>query len=196
LSQGRDRWVPANGNFLVHVRALSKMFRGKMQAALEEAGLLDEVSPQVWQQPWVVHCKAVGDGRHTMKYLGAYVFRTAISHNRIVACNGKTVRFKYQKVGSSKWRFMTVAVMEFIRRFLEHVLPKGFVKIRHFGFLSANFKVPVQKIRELICTLYELLRAQPVKAEPPRKPRALRCPRCSAIMQWTRFIPPVAPLVT
>ena len=59
LSKNRDRWVAANGDFLVHVRALSKMFRGKMHAALREAGLLDEVPPEVWHTPWVVHCKAM-----------------------------------------------------------------------------------------------------------------------------------------
>lgn len=144
------------------------MFRGKMRAAFG---------------------KAVGDGRHTMKYLGAYVFRVAISDARISSYDGSRVTFKYQKVGSSRWRHCTLPVLEFMRRFLQHTLPKGFVKIRHFGFCSPNFAVPLQKIRELICVLYELLRTQPVKVDPPKRPRSLRCPRCRTIMQWTCFIP-------
>ena len=128
---------------------------------------------------------------HTMKYLGAYVFRVAISAARVVSYDGHSVRFKYQKVGSGKWRFMTLAVMEFMRRFLQHVLPKGFVKVRHFGFMSPNFSVPIQKIRELICVLYELLRKCPVRVKPPKQPKPLKCPRCQSRMVWKRFIPPM-----
>jgi len=190
LSKDRTQWVAARGDFLVHVRALSRMFRGKLRARLEDLGLLTEVPPAVWQQEWVVHCEAVGDGRAVMKYLGAYVFRVAISDARIVAYDGTQVTFRYQKVGTSKWRHLTLSALEFIRRFLMHVLPKGFVKVRHFGFLSPNFAVPLQKIREMICILYELLRARPVKASPPRQPKPLRCARCSAIMEWVKFLAP------
>ena len=192
LSKNRNRWVAANGDFLVHVRALSAMFRGKLRAALAEAGLSSLVPDAVWSLDWVVHCEAVGDGRAVMKYLGAYVMRVAISASRVVAYDGKCVRIKYQKVGSSKWRFITLGVFEFMRRFLQHVLPRGLMKIRHYGFLSPNFSVPLQKIRELICQLYELLRKCPVKVKPPRKPKPLKCPRCSTIMEWKHFIPPRA----
>lgn len=192
LSKARDRWVGANGEFLVHVRALSAMFRGKLHAALKDAGLDKLVPADAWRCAWVVHCEAVGDGRATMKYLGAYVARVAISASRIVSYDGNRVRIKYQKVGSSKWRFMEFSAHEFMRRFLQHVLPHGFMKIRHYGFLSPNFSVPLQKIRELICTLYELLRKRPVNVDPPRKPKPLRCPRCRAPMQWKWFIPPMA----
>lgn len=94
LSADRSRWVSANGDFLVHVRALSRMFRGKIKSRLETLGLLDQVPPAVWRQEWVVHCKAVGDGCATMKYLGAYVFRVAISDARIVKYDGKTSALK------------------------------------------------------------------------------------------------------
>lgn len=191
LDEPRTRWVAARGDFLVHVRALSRLFRGKLRARLEAFGLLDEVPGEVWKQEWVVHCEGVGDGRAAMKYLGAYVFRVAISESRVEAYDGRQVTFRYQKVGSSKWRRCTVSALEFIRRFLQHVLPKGFVKIRHCGFLSSNFAVPLQRIRELICMLYETLRDQ-LPALPPAKPwRPLRCPKCRAIMRWVRFHPPL-----
>lgn len=191
LSQGRDRWVAPRGDFLVHVRALSAMFRGKLQKAFDEAGLLDQTPAGVWSRDWVVHCEPVGDGRAVMKYLGAYVMRVAISASRIVQYDGHSVRIKYQKVGTSKWRFITLDALEFMRRFLQHVLPHGFMKIRHYGFMSPNFAVPLQKIRELICALYELLRKCPIKVKPPRKPKPLKCPRCHSIMQWRCFIPSV-----
>ncbi len=190
LSADQSRWVAAQGDFLVHVRALSRMFRGKMRSRLAELGLLANISPEVWQQEWVVHCEAVGDGRAVMKYLGAYVFRVAISDARVVAYDGRQVTFLYQRVGSSKWKRCTLAAMEFMRRFLMHVLPKGFVKIRHCGFLAPNFKMPIQRIREMICLLYEMLRAQPVRITPPRKPKPLCCPCCRTVMRWVRFFPP------
>jgi hypothetical protein len=189
LSPDRTRWIGARGDFLVHVRALSRLFRGKMRARLEKLS----IPPEVWKQEWVVHCQAVGDGLATLKYLGAYVFRVAVSDSRIEAYDGREVTLKYQKVGSSRWRHLRLSAFEFMRRFLQHVLPSGFVKVRHFGFLSANFALPLQKIRERICSLYELLRDQPLKIPPPQKPKPLRCARCQGLMVWVRFIPP-APL--
>ena len=191
LSKDRSRWVSAQGDFLVHVRALSKMFRGKLQEAFAEAGLLDQTPGSAWSKNWVVHCESVGDGRAVIKYLGAYVMRVAVSAARVVAYDGDCVRIKYQKVGSSKWRFLTLGVMEFMRRFLQHVLPHGFIKVRHFGFMSPNFAVSMQSIREMICALYELLRSCPVKVKAPKKSRPLKCPRCQTLMQWRLFIPPL-----
>ena len=188
LSEDRKQWVNAHGQFLVHVKALSRMFRGKMKERLRQLGLFDSVPPEVWTQEWVVHCKAVGDGRHSLKYLGSYVFRVAISDARIVSYDAGQVTFKYQKGDSSKWRKVTLGVMEFMRRFLQHTLPTGFMKVRHYGFLSPNFGVPIQRIRELICMLYELLRERrPLR--PPKRKR-LRCNRCGSAMNWRCFLPP------
>lgn len=189
LTADRNEWKSTNGNFLVHVRALSRMFRGRMKAAMDRAGLLSLIPGDVWTQEWVVHCKAVGDGRHTMKYLGNYVFKVAVSDARILAYDGRTVTVKYQKVGSTKWRKLQLSAIEFMHRFLQHVLPKGFVKVRHYGFMSPNFKIPIQRIRELICMLYELLRDPPV-TPPPRRKIPLRCKKCKTAMKWIRFYPP------
>ena len=188
LSAERDQWVASSGHFLVHVRALSKMFKGKLQARLKELGLLDQTPKGVWSRDWVVHCKAVGDGRTAMKYLGAYVFRVAISDARIVSYDGSKVRFRFYRVGSRRPRYCELDAMEFIRRFLQHVLPHGFMKIRHYGFLSPNFSLSLQRIRELICVLYETLREQIAPAK-PRKARPLCCPACGMRMQWVCFIP-------
>jgi len=196
LTADRQRWVSAKGDFLVHVRALSRLFRGKMKDRLRKEGLLDAVPPDAWRMDWNVNCKAVGNGERTIKYLGAYVFRVAISDARIKAYDRKTVTFKYQKVGSSRWRHMTLTVFEFIRRYLDHVLPRGFVKVRHYGFLSPNCAVPLQRIRELICELYETLRDLLPKADPPNKPKPLRCAICQAPMRWVLFIRPPPDLRT
>jgi hypothetical protein len=189
LSADRRQWVTTRGDFLVHVRALSRLFRGRMKGRLEALGLLAEVPGEVWTGEWVVHCKAVGSGRESLRYMGAYVSRVAISDNRIVAYDGHQVTFRYQKVGSAKWRRVTVSALEFIRRFLLHVLPTGFVKIRHFGFLSPNFGISLDRIRDLICILYDSIRRLLPPLEPPRVHR-LRCPQCRQVMRWVAFIPP------
>ena len=124
-----------------------------------------------------------------MKYLGAYVFRVAISDARIANYDGKTVTIRYKKVGSSRWRHIGLSAFEFLRRYLQHVLPQGFMKIRHYGFLSPNCKTPIHKIRELICVLYELLRDQVEKIKPPSQHKPLRCSVCNCIMRWVSFIP-------
>jgi hypothetical protein len=189
LSKDRQRWIASSSNFLVHVRALSALFRGKMRAALGKAGLLSKIPAEVWKRDWVVHCKPVGDGRAVMKYLGAYVFRVAVSDARIANYDGSSVMLRYRKVGSTRWRHLKLSPFEFIRRYLQHVLPHGFMKVRHYGFLSPNFSIPIQKIRELICVLYELLReALPTKPPKP-KCKPLRCPDCNTIMRHFKFLP-------
>jgi len=168
LTADRSQWVAARGNFLVHVRALSKMYRGKLQKALRQAGLLEQTPASAWSKDWVVDCENVGDGAAVMKYLGAYVMRVAISAAR-----------------------MTIDVFEFMRRFLQHVLPKGFMKIRHYGMLSPNFSVPLEKIRQMICSLHEALRKRLRELKPPQRPKPLRCPKCCSIMKWWTFLPPL-----
>jgi len=188
LNAARDEWISAKGHFLVHVKALSRMFRGKMKARLRKEGLLDLIPEEVWQEDWVVHCKAVGDGRRTIKYLGAYVFRVALSDARIVTYDGQRVTFKYQRVGQSKWRLVTLDAFEFMRRYLQHVLPRGFVKVRHYGFCSPNSRISIQRIRELICVLYETLRDLLPEAEPPPRKKPLRCRRCNSLLVWVCFM--------
>lgn len=150
LSADRTRWVAASGSFLVHVKALSRMFRGKMRDTLAELDSVQPVDAKVWTSDWVVNRQPVGDGRAVIKYLGAYVFRPAISASRIAAYDGETVTVRYRKVGSKRWRTMALDAVEFIRRLLQHVLPSGFMKVRHCGFLSPNFSIDIQRIRELI----------------------------------------------
>jgi len=167
LSQKRDQWVSCRGKFLVHVKALSRVFRGKLKARLKELDLLGTVPEEVWQNEWVVNCQHVGSGAQTLKYLGTYLFRVAISDARIVSYDGKSVTFKWQKVGSSRWRRTTLSVTEFMRRYLQHVLPCGLMRVRHFGFLSHSFGVSIEKIRKLILVLGERFRKMQTKVDCP-----------------------------
>ncbi len=187
LTDDRGKWVAPRGDFLVHVRALSALYKGKFRAELARHGLLEKVCASVWNKDWVVHCKSVGSGQSALKYLGAYVFRVAISNARIVGYDGKRVTFKYYKVGSRRARTCTLDALEFIRRYLQHVLPRGFVKVRHYGFLHAKCSVSIEQIRELIRKVCDKLRKL-LPPEPPEKLKPLTCPSCSAIMKWKCLI--------
>ena len=153
------RWVEPrySAKFLFPVRALSKVFRGKFIAGLKAAHARgDLVIPpcnqalatqvgfegfidRVVARNWVVYCKPpFGNAQEVVNYIGRYTHRVAISNHRILAVNGQGVQFRYKDYRSSRtcWRTMQLAPPEFIRRFLLHVLPPGFHKIRHFGFLA------------------------------------------------------------
>src|SRR5262249_16506020 len=128
LSRDGDRWLASRADFLVPVKALSIVFRGKFRDLLKREGLLEGIDPAVWRGDWVVHCQPAGDGRESLRYLAPYVFRVAIGDHRIVSCDDDRVTFTYREVGSKRRRKMTLDAQESLRRYLQHVLPTGFAK--------------------------------------------------------------------
>jgi Putative transposase/Transposase zinc-binding domain len=189
-------WLPSRASFLVPAKALSIVFRAKFRDILRREGLLNLVNPAVWSRDWVVHARAAGDGRESLRYLAPYVFRVAIGDHRIVSCDDGKVTFSYRRVGSNRPRKMTLDAMEFLRRFLQHILPAGFQKVRHYGFLSPSSRVSIEAVRWLITlhnggifTLLAMLTA------PPAEPPSLRCSACGGIMTVLRFVPAPAPAV-
>jgi hypothetical protein len=130
------QWIPAQPTFLVPGSALRKLFRAKFRDALkaEAPELFAQVPPTTWTKTWNVHCEAVGDGRTALKYLAPYIYRVALSNRRLVSMNNGKVTFSY-KPRNKPLTTMTLPAMKFIQRFLQHVLPKGFQKVRYFGFL-------------------------------------------------------------
>jgi hypothetical protein len=189
VSPDGDKWLSSADNFLVHIRALSAIFKTRLKERLKKEGLLELIPGYVWQKDWVVHCKAVGNGRNVLKYLGAYVFRVGISNARIIDYDGKKVTFKYYKVGSSRPRKCTLDALEFIRRYLQHVLPSGFMKVRHYGFMSGKCRISIDDIRKLISDFLVFVRER-IMPEPPEKAKPLLCPRCSSPMKWVRYLKP------
>lgn len=188
LTASGDEWLGSDPRFLVPVKALSPIYRAKFRDVMEVAGLLDQIDSSVWTQDWVVHSKAVGNGKGILQYLSRYVFRVAISNARILHYENGQVTFRYRKVNGRRWRKITLDAMEFIRRFLQHVLPTGLMKIRHYGFLGANAKIPIQRIRELICDLYELL-TQLFEPPQPAESPPMKCPCCSVAMVHRALLP-------
>jgi hypothetical protein len=188
LSKDRTTWLPSRANFFVPVKALSPIYRALFKDAMHQAHLLEHIDPQVWTIPWNVHSQADHHGHSAFTYLAPYVFKVAISNHRLVSLKDHTVTFTYRKVGSARLRTAHLDVIEFIRRFLQHVLPHGFMKVRHFGLLHASCAVPLATIRLLIGQGHPSA-DQPTQPRLP-PPRVTRCPTCGVpmhvVMQvWT-----------
>jgi Putative transposase/Transposase zinc-binding domain len=159
LSLDGARWVAARSNFLVHVNVLARLFRGKMLAMLmhahdagqlkffnTHAGLAGKRTFKRFISPlrrikWVVYCKAPFAGpKQVLRYLSRYTHRVAISNRRLIAADDTSIAFRwkdYRSNGPGRWKTMRLHPDEFIRRFLIHVLPKGFHRIRHYGLFAS-----------------------------------------------------------
>ncbi len=173
LSPDGTQWISSRGNFLVHVNVLARLFRGKMLAMLGDAhdagrlkffnglaGLADQRAFKRFLGPlrhtrWVVYVKPpFGGPEAVLAYLSRYTHRVAISNRRLVAADDGGVSFRwkdYREDGLARWKTMTLSSPEFIRRFLIHVLPKGFHRIRHYGlFANGNRAEAIARARELL----------------------------------------------
>lgn len=181
LSSNDRTWHPSRLDFYLPVKALSKIFRAKFRDEMRAAGLIHEISPQVWQTEWNVNCQAVGESSASLKYLSPYVFKVAIANSRIVKVENRTVTFRYKKSHSNRWRSLTLHVMEFIRRFLQHVLPTGFMKVRYFGLMNANCKVDLETVRGLIELAHGFDVEIPEMELEPWEPVA--CTRCGGTLK-------------
>jgi hypothetical protein len=188
LAADGQGWLPSRQDFLVHVRPLSKLFRGKFRAALAKTDWYDQVPERVWHKEWVVHCETVGSGEAALKYLAPYIFRVALSNRRIVKVDNDQVTFWYQDSKTKKRRYLTLPVLEFIRRFLQHTLPKGFVKVRYYGLFSPSYRPLLNQLR-LWLPWPELPVAEPAVPACPSKPHC-RCPICGQPMQHITQLKP------
>jgi hypothetical protein len=194
VSTHEGTWHPSRVDFYLPVRALSAIYRAKFRDAMRRLGLFDAIPREVWTLDWNVNCQAVGASAASLTYLAPYVFRVAITDSRIVKVADRTVWFRYRKPGSRRLRTLALEVLEFIRRFLQHVLPTGFMKIRYYGFLNPNCAIP----RERLVALIELASGftlAPVPIVVPAPPPPLLCPQCGGrlLYRWTLRPSPRSP---
>jgi len=170
LSFDRNRWVSVRQDFLFPVKALSVVFRGKFLDSLKksfdqnkllfvgqivplaEADAFNGLMNGLRKKPWVVYAKKpFGSPAHVLDYLGRYTHRVALSNNRICSVHNGEVTFAYRdRKNQDRRKLMTLDAEEFIRRFLLHVIPKGFMRVRHYGFLANHSKDCLSKCRQLI----------------------------------------------
>jgi hypothetical protein len=195
LALDGSRWIESSRRFFLPVKRLSRIFRDNFCGQLRELfqqnrlqfhGSLrllaspDAFSNLLWelgQKDWVVYAKPpFGGAEHVLNYLARYTHRVAISNHRLVAFENDRVSFRWRDYAhGGKKKVMTVSADEFLRRFLLHVLPKGLVRIRHFGlFANRRRSAALQRCRELLGTAPE--------ADRPDATNHLRCPACSAPM--------------
>lgn len=195
-----NEWVDSKKNFFLPVKVLSRKFKGKFLALLKQQkpNLDPSIFNICYDKEWVVYCKPpFKTAGSVVEYLGRYTHRVAISNNRILKLENGQVTFKWRDYkDSSSWKEMTITAEEFIRRFLMHVLPRGFTKIRHFGFLSSRGK----QTKLLLCkklTHSSLIQKEKLNTEKllikilGRDPNL--CPKCgfSGLIK-TGLAPPVA----
>ena len=170
LSYDQNRWTPARKNFLFPVKALSVVLCGKFLDLLKSAflrnrllfvgrtaSLADPVAFQALfdvlrKKRWIAYAKKpFGSPVHVLDYLGRYTHRVALSNDRILSAQNGEVIFSYRdRKNANQKKTMTLDAHEFIRRFLLHVIPKGFVRVRHFGFLANRSKSLLSKCRQLL----------------------------------------------
>jgi hypothetical protein len=223
ISLDGTHWVSSRPAFLLPVRVLSKLFRrlfltrllelhtaGRLAFFGDHAGLREErafthLIARLRKKNWVVYAKPpFGGPEAVLAYLSRYTHRVAISNRRLISLdeNGVTFRYKdYRRDGAERYRTMTLATDEFIRRFLLHVLPKGFHRIRHYGLLaSATRKANVARVRQLLAVPPAAEPDEPVELTEPRP----RCPCCGGHMIITETFqrwmqprgPPASPAST
>jgi len=189
-------WHPSRKKFLLPVKALSKLFRAKLRDALSQMDGFADIPLAVWQQVWVVHCKPVGDGRTALKYLAPYIFRVALSNRRLVKVENDQVTFRY-KTNSGQTKFCTLPAEKFIHRFLQHVLPKSFVKVRYYGLFSPGRRQHLAALRAHLTPppshtstpSTDSDSANPARPSLPSA-RAVRCPACGHLMHLQTTLPP------
>lgn len=185
----RDKlYHPSRNRFYLPIKAMSVIFRAKFKDLMRKNRLLHLIPPEVWTMDWNVNCQPVGHSEAAMKYLAPYVFRVAISDSRIISCRDRRVSFRYKKKGSNRPRVMELDVMEFIRRFLQHVLPSGFMKIRYYGFMHPCCSMDLDTVRKKICAALETL--LPVITQKKQEPHLPVCPYCKGILVFVAFYPP------
>jgi hypothetical protein len=151
LTADGTAWVqPAHPRFLAPGYMLSEIFRAKLRHALTGGGLEREIDPTVWTRNGTVHVQRIGRGTHAALYLSRYVYRVALTNQRLTRCANGQVTFRYTHARTRETRRLTLPVQAFLARFLQHVLPRGFPKIRSYGLLSPSRRGDLEWTRHLL----------------------------------------------
>jgi len=196
LHSDGQTWLAARQHFFLPVRALSRLFRAAFRRELQKTKLFEQVPARVWSQEWVVHCKPVGDGQAVLKYLAPYIHRVAISNRRLLSLDDRgrmetsQVTFQYRASDTGQLKTCTLSVEQFFQRFLQHVLPHAFVKVRYYGFFGASVR------RKLAVLQTQLGKPAPIPSEQPPSqvehdpPSKILCPACGRPMIFQRNLSP------
>ncbi len=169
-------WKKLKGKYLFNGKALAAVFRGRFLAALASTGL--EIPTKISRKR-VVHCEYMGRGTEALKYLSRYLYRGVISERNIVANHNGQVTFQYTESGTVEAQSRTLPGEDFLHLVMQHVLPKGFRRVRDYGFLHGNAK----KLRSLIQLILHVITEVPVLRPRP----TFKCPCCKASIMIVQF---------
>src|SRR5438445_99856 len=202
ISPDRTRWIHPRYPFFLPVHVLSRVFRGKFVAGLKRrfqqhqltfAGSLQSLAQEkafhsflrpLFRQDWVVYAKPPFGGPHqVLGYLARYTHRVAITNHRLVAFDNDQVTFRWKDYAhGNKKRMMTLSAQEFLRRFLLHVLPRGFVRIRFFGYLANRRRAQLLPLCQRLLMENPKPRPPTITDFPATEPACFRCPYCDVAM--------------
>jgi hypothetical protein len=151
ISEDATTWHPARRKFLVPIKALAKLVRGKFRALLHRKRPDLVIPDAVWRTRWIVHVTAWGTGdQAVLDYLARYVFRVALTNARIVGLDDQTVSIQHKERKTGRLRICRLSGDEFMRRFLQHVLPRGFHKVRYFGLWHPAQRDNAARVRQML----------------------------------------------
>lgn len=196
LSKDGTVWCPSYEKYFLSIDALKQIYRAKVRDALKKKPkLFATVPPETWKKNWGIHCKAVGNGEHALKYLAPYIFRVAISNSRLKKLEHDNVTFEYRDRKTHELKTRMLPAVEFIGEFMQHVLPHGLVKVRYYGLFSPGNRKNLEKVRKLLgATLVEEAsnpRPNPDLSDDARKPHVMYCPKCRALLTWIETKAPI-----
>jgi len=150
ISNDKKKILFSKNHFLVYAPSLSKIFRAVFIKLLRNSDIEKINYGPAFKNDWVVDLRAVGSGQKAIEYAAKYIYKTAISNSNIISCKEGIVTFKYEDYQSKKIITQSLPALEFIRLFLQHVLPRSFQKVRYYGILHPKNRVPFNIIRLLL----------------------------------------------
>jgi hypothetical protein len=190
LSFDRKNWIKIkNKMFLVHVKPLSLRFKTLFKREVQKTEFYHQIPFSVWKKNFVVHCEPAGYGQEIIKYVSPYVYKGPISDRNIKAFKNNRVTFEYETSDTKQKVKETVPVFEFLRLYLQHTLPSGFMKVRYFGIMGSNGKDRYFLLKQLLFkTLTQKVKNRFLKLEYQKKEKIKRCPKCHAPMIITGYL--------
>lgn len=187
VTQDGLRWKrPTSAKAFLPENVLGARFKSRLQQRLqtEHPQLWAQIPPAVWQQKWVVDVAAVGRGEGALKYLSAYIYKTAITSTRLLACDEQNVTFRYRDGQTGQEQTCVLPAHQFLHRFLQHILPAGFQRVRYYGWLAAAAHQRWDRI-------LALLDWQPPTRQAPAPVPPPQCAHCGTPMGWiATLLPP------
>jgi hypothetical protein len=185
------QWKSTAKNFLVYHPTLIRVYKAKLTDALRACGIYDEVPESAWWQKSVVDIEPVGDGRAVLKYLAPYIYRVAVSDKRIVECDESSVKYSYTPSKTKVAKERTVPGQRFVQGFVQHVLPRGFQKVRHYGWMHSNSRIDLDEVKWLVWLFLGWtfwLASGHAPQEEPVEREPVRCAECGGTMRIVEIV--------